>query len=103
MSELKARQEFIALMAAEGIPLDVSLKVMRYATTMQRIAVKECNEGLTPDDREKDDWCEGKIKDLLTPLKCTPIFNGDPRGAVVKIKVPSGHTDDWGQTGICVP
>ena len=32
-----------------------------------------------------------------------PIFNGDPRGAVLKLSVPSGRTDDWGQEGICVP
>lgn len=32
-----------------------------------------------------------------------PIFDGDPRGACVKLKVPSGRTDDGGRTGICVP
>lgn len=32
-----------------------------------------------------------------------PVFSGDPRGACVKLRVPSGKTDDWGQTGICVP
>lgn len=31
------------------------------------------------------------------------IFNGDPRGAVLKVKVPSGRTDDWGREGVCVP
>ena len=25
------------------------------------------------------------------------------RGAVLKLQVPSGRTDDWGQEGICVP
>lgn len=32
-----------------------------------------------------------------------PIFGGDPRGACVKLKVPSGKTDDIGREGICVP
>lgn len=32
-----------------------------------------------------------------------PHFQGDPRGACVKLSVPSGKTDDWGRTGICVP
>ncbi len=31
------------------------------------------------------------------------VFDGDPRGTTVKVRVPSGKTDDWGQTGICVP
>ena len=32
-----------------------------------------------------------------------PVFHGDPRGACVKLQVPSGTTDDWGREGICVP
>lgn len=31
------------------------------------------------------------------------ITQGDPRGACVKIQVPSGFTDDWGREGVCVP
>ena len=30
-------------------------------------------------------------------------FQGDPRGAVVKLAVPSGRTDDLGREGMCVP
>lgn len=33
----------------------------------------------------------------------TPVFSGDPRGACVKIRVPSGKSDSWGGDGICVP
>jgi hypothetical protein len=32
-----------------------------------------------------------------------PVFSGDPRGATVKLRVPSGKCDDWGQTGLCIP
>lgn len=32
-----------------------------------------------------------------------PLFQGDPRGACVKLKVPSGKTDDHAREGICVP
>lgn len=31
------------------------------------------------------------------------VCQRDPRGATVKIVVPSGRTDDWGHIGICVP
>ena len=44
-----------------------------------------------------------RMEALLAPYGVTPDFSGDPRGAVVKLKVPSGRTDDWGQTGLCVP
>lgn len=46
---------------------------------------------------------EHAIVKALAPHKVTPVFSGDPRGATVKLKVPSGRTDDWGQVGICVP
>ena len=32
-----------------------------------------------------------------------PCFSSDPRGATVKLKVPSGKTNDWGEVGVCVP
>ena len=44
-----------------------------------------------------------RIDELLRPFGVVPVFGGDPRGACVKLKVPSGRTDDWGQTGLCVP
>jgi len=43
------------------------------------------------------------VTEALAPYNVTPVFQGDPRGAVVKLRVPSGKTDDWGQTGLCVP
>ena len=52
---------------------------------------------------------ESNLEDLIR-RKCqelgplfSPIFGGDPRGATIKIKVPSGRTNDWGKEGICVP
>ena len=51
-----------------------------------------------PDCRAAD-----RIKALLAPYNVVPDFSGDPRGAVVKLVVPSGRTDDWGETGLCVP
>ena len=30
-------------------------------------------------------------------------FQHDPRGATVKLTVPSGFTNDWGQEGVVVP
>lgn len=57
-------------------------------------------------------WCDkaGLAWEAADPLHrsvitipFSPIFQGDPRGACVKLKVPSGKTDDWGREGICVP
>lgn len=46
---------------------------------------------------------ERRVEALCAPYGIKPVFQGDPRGAVVKLRVPSGKTDDWGQTGLCVP
>lgn len=43
------------------------------------------------------------VRRLAGYAKVVPVFSGDPRGACVKLKVPSGRTNDWGQEGICVP
>ncbi len=51
----------------------------------------------------KYDVVEKRVSAKLARTAFVPVFSGDPRGAVLKIKVPSGRTDDWGQTGICVP
>ena len=46
---------------------------------------------------------DGRIARVLAPFNVSPVCQGDPRGACVKLRVPSGRTDDWGQTGVCVP
>lgn len=51
------------------------------------------------------EWCARATtdKDVRSFREFIPVFSGDPRGACVKLRVPSGKTDDLGRTGICVP
>lgn len=46
---------------------------------------------------------EAAIRGHCKAVGMEPVFGGDPRGATVKIRVPSGRTNDWGRIGICVP
>ena len=46
---------------------------------------------------------ERQVTRLLAEHGISPIFQRDPRGAVFKLKVPSGKTDDWSREGLCVP
>ena len=46
---------------------------------------------------------ERHLTELLAKYSIKPDFQGDPRGCCVKLIVPSGKTDDWGRTGLCVP
>ncbi len=48
---------------------------------------------------------ERRIREICAQLGkgFEPVFGGDPRGATVKIRVPSNKTTDWGGEGVCVP
>jgi uncharacterized protein YukE len=52
---------------------------------------------------KKEQQIKKRIRAIASGLGFGVIFSGDPRGATVKITVPSGRTDDWGHEGICVP
>ena len=150
MSHQRDREEFVALMTKEGVPLRVIQALMRASTTLHRLAERECNgddwtvRALVPcpeapkgtfnrqgvyiepaDSVERDVWCsvcgekgkharvtastvkagqvEQRVQALCKAHGLTPVFNGDPRGAVLKVKVPSGRTNDGWREGVCVP
>ena len=157
MTRQREREEFIAVMVKEGVPLAVTRQVLRYSATLQRLAEAQCNGDYPADNGERKvvpcSRCEslwvrssmvrdhtaprrpmvfngGERRrpneaygagDYYVPLICkdcrtsdfvtralapygiTPVFQGDPRGCVVKLKVPSGYTNDMGREGVCVP
>lgn len=54
--------------------------------------------------REVQEKClEARIILLCKPLGIEPVFSDDPRGHTIKLKMPSGFTDDLGKEGFCVP
>lgn len=126
MSLQVERYKFIESMRTEGVPEDVTRLVLRHATTIQRLSVAECNGDWPCDNGERKvlpcPVCESgyvsssikagacpncraarHITAALKPYGVVPDFQGDPRGACVKLKVPSGRTDDGGRIGLCVP
>jgi DNA N-6-adenine-methyltransferase (Dam) len=54
-------------------------------------------------DEAKEERIQAKVTELCKAFGCVPVFQGDPRGNVLKIQVPDGYTNDWGREGICVP
>ena len=111
MGYTKDRDEFIATMAKEGLPLDATTTTLRLASSYHRIQEAQCNGPVN--GQWSDEWqatmdkretrIELRLQFLLAPHDVKPIFQGDPRGATVKLKVPSGATNDWRRQGICVP
>jgi hypothetical protein len=76
-------------------------ELMRLSRRHARLQERACNETV-PEGH--DARCEAGIRKLCAQLPgCAPIFSGDPRGCTVKLRLPSGRTDDFGGTGVCVP
>ena len=115
----KDREQFVSLIAqhaGEHNGLNVfqfAQTLMRYGATLGRIAENQCNGYQTPSyewdekaekrDEKKEERIQKRVTDLCAAFQCKPIFQGDPRGNVLKIAVPDGYTNDWGREGICVP
>ena len=104
MGWLQDREQFFYLMAKEGMPEPDVRRVLRLAQTIQRLAVEECNRTLGDTEKRRCDKAIEHLDSLCVGLGWeVPKTSGDPRGACVKLRVPSGKTNDWGQEGICVP
>lgn len=74
-----------------------------HAVERERFLVAMEAEGM---DRAKAGCCpngEGVQDRVHQHARFLPVFQGDPRGACVKLKVPSGRTDDGNHEGVCVP
>ena len=109
---LKSRDEFVLTMGRE-LPDDWNLirqrkwcaAMMKLATIRQTLAVAECNYELSKSQRTRISNTTQAIEKLC--VEAGPGYGckvgGDPRGCVVKLTVPSGYVNDFGQEGICVP
>lgn len=100
----KEREEFLLAMAREGVPAEVARKVMRHAATVQRLAVDACNRELTRREILRDESAMARILALLAPFDVMADFQGDPRGACVKLKLKTHRGNSFGGEGLyCVP
>lgn len=106
----REREEFIATMVGEGMDLHTARLILRDAATVQRYAAEACNRELAKSERKREAEAMRRIALRIHVLRghqqgpnWRVKFGGDPRGACVKIKVPSGRSNDWGGEGVCVP
>lgn len=89
--------------------LELCSLICRHAATVKRYAEEYCNRQLRPWEEKRAEQVEKRISELCLLLpqvdgaSIKPKFQGDPRGATVKLVMPDGRYDDWGQEGICVP
>ena len=105
----KHREQTIAQLSREQVPYETIIKLLRYGTTLHRLAEAQCNGdwpcdngerkvspcarceslyvrsvllkgGLCPDCRTED-----LIKTTCVAVGLIPIIQGDPRGAVLLV------------------
>jgi hypothetical protein len=104
MSYQRDREEFFAVLAAEQVPYDVIHEVLKEANVIQRLAEIACERELDEREQSRDELAEARIGGKLAAYGIVTHFQGDPRGAVVKLRLPSGKTNDFGGEGFfCVP
>lgn len=120
----KERHEFIALMYEHSPyehheadpPMFIQKQaelLMRYGATLKRLAEELCNgyqdwQGNWDATRtalaeKKQHRIEAKARQAAIEIGGKAVFQGDPRGCVLKVIFPDGYTNDWGREGICVP
>lgn len=113
MSYQEDRDEFVGVIVDEvsakgGISIkavDLARLILRNAATIQRLAVEACNRELSRGEERQDANTVKRIVDACEPWDIKPRFNGNPRGSVVKLLLPSGRWNSWGgdENGYCVP
>jgi len=97
------RDEFIHIMAQEGVSLKHTWEILKLAATVQRIETDDCNRRITSAEAGKRMAAVIRINQICKPYNVKPIFDSDPRGACVKLQFASGRTNDWAKSGFCVP
>lgn len=110
MNYQEAREQFAATMARELPPRWCAEAVVRWcaktramAATHQRLMLEYCNDGLDERQKHQVDRVRERLARHCEPANVRPVFSGDPRGCTVKLQVPSGRTQDWGEVGVLVP
>ena len=116
MSYQKDRDEFVAAIVAEVVDyayqfggdregVNLARLILRNAVTIQRHAINNCNRLTSLAETHRAARCEEHIRIACKPWGIKPTFNGDPRGAVVKLLLPSGRYNSFGgkEDGYWVP
>jgi hypothetical protein len=108
------------LSAAEQLALDLGRNggectepmaayLIRLAAAHQKAMEDYCNGTFQAYDAEGEAVpklanLRKRIEKLAVECGCTGVhFQGDPRGATVKLNFKNGATNDWGKEGWCVP
>lgn len=121
----KAAYELAHQLGRAGIdaPLHTLDLLCRHARSLHTLSEAQCNGFSTWDGKwdeaaekraeKREASLQDRIRTLCVDLSkyceqgdIVPVFQGDPRGAVVKLRLPNAlraYHDSWGGEGVCVP
>jgi hypothetical protein len=77
--------------------------LMRAAKSLHRRYKEACNRDVGTDYENQTDKKERAVVAMLKPYGIRPIFCHDPRGASIRLVLPTGRTNGFGGEGYCVP
>lgn len=101
----EARYEFYKQLELEGVDFTDTKSILYYANLIHNYAMRRCNGPQMTDYAEELELAA--IQNLAKICKGYDIYvdvNGDVRGSVVKLELPSGTWNDSGGPPLyCVP
>jgi len=110
MSYQKNREEFIGVVLKEkGGTLDAAQRLMRCATTIQRVRELECSVEMSEAEAarvaKRSESAEKRAAKIAATFGAKILTQGDPRGYCLKLKLKSGRHNTWGgpEAGFGVP
>jgi hypothetical protein len=84
---------------------ELAMRLMRAARRMHRINEHQCNGGTERQMQACDEASariQGRVARLLEPYGITAVWQGDPRGAALRLVLPRTKRTN-GSEGYCVP
>lgn len=124
MTSRRHREDFIARLAKHNIRPDDARKLLRYARTLHRLAEAQCNGDWPADNGQRPvepcAECDGLwvpsvllkgkrcpdcrttalVRNICQHIGIEPEFSGDPRGCVLKLRIPGDPGNCWGGDGL---
>lgn len=107
-SRTRRREEFSAILTAElhGRPeeaLNLARFLLRSSTTFQRLNELDANGRLTPEEMARGERLSLRVQEACAVHGIGVRFGSDPRGAAIKLELPSGRSNDAAGEGWVVP
>lgn len=100
MSYNQDRDATIAALTECGASLATCRGILAAATTLQRISELTCSVEMSERETARLERREANAEERVHRLAATfgarADFNGDPRGYVVRLILPSGKYNTWG-------